>query len=1172
LIAWILGVLLTPPNGDDLTVVSGPASPRVAYDLERRGEELRLTVEVEAPDPSAPVSVQAGLAASGKAILTERDARLEKGAGILRFHFSVPAARLAGRPEDWRRLRFGLAVAWGGGPGGGDRQRERFRHRGSRAPHAGLSLDEADWMPLDLAEHEAARAERRQRLWIEMHQPMEGKATVAIEDEAGRRVRNLVSGRPFAAGTHRLEWDGLDEEGRVVPPGTYRWRSAHHPGVVPEYLFSFANDGNPPWRTGSGTDMWGPDHSVLLAAAAGAEWTFLGGSCAESGYALVAVDGAGVKRQHYNPPHGTGIEKVALAADAEFLYAAHDGFSWGQHVDRKKPGWKAVQQLTLTRFDIRRGHVVDFPGGKKFSVLDRVEVGPGSARRDWKGHNLGGMAVRDGKLYLSSRARGEILVVDPRSGKETGAFKLAEPGPLAAAPAGLLAVSAGSVVLLDPVSGAARPLLDGKDLEIRGIAADPKGTIFVSDGRSHQVKVFDPSGKPLRAIGKPGGEYTGTYDPERMIRPTGLAVAPNGWLWVTEERWFPKRASAWDPATGRILKEKFGPTSYGAPGAGFDARDHSRWIGQGALWQIDLERKTAVPRALLGPLFGGGMHFRFHPQEGRTFLISLGGVTSVAELRGDGSIRNLAFCGSTHRLSFQYDWNPPAPFVEAFERAYPGRKGKHGEKGPGVLWTDRNGDGAMQPEEFDFSTEAEDFAGAYWGHDFLDLTMHLLARVGGKTVRVTLRPQGWEPGGAPKYPPLNEACRAGVPVDLPGCQVETAVDRFGTLVVNSDPVMKAFAPDGRVLWTYPNRWTNVHGSHQAPLPEIGVLQGALFFLGMAPLDEKSDVFVMNGNHGRFFAISSDGLYLDEMFKDVRMGASVDADLIGGECFGGFFGKSEKDGRYYLQSGHTDYRIFRLRGLDQVRRGGGTITVTPAQAAAAESRRKRAAAEESTRREAVLEFRPGPPSPADPPTAAWDRQGRFPVRAWAAYDDTRLYLLYEVQDSSPWVNHGKDWTLLFKTGDSVDFQLGADASAPPGRSQPVPGDFRLLVAPFEGKEVAVLYRHRCPGAPDPVTFTCPWRSEKVDSVRRLESAKIAVRKGNDRYVVEVSVPLADLGLRDLPGKALRGDFGVIYGDPGGTMNMLRSYWSNTATGLVNDVPGEIMLSPNLWGTIRFGGRR
>jgi hypothetical protein len=91
---------------------------------------------------------------------------------------------------------------------------------------------------------------------------------------------------------------------------------------------------------------------------------------------------------------------------------------------------------------------------------------------------------------------------------------------------------------------------------------------------------------------------------------------------------------------------------------------------------------------------------------------------------------------------------------------------------------------------------------------------------------------------------------------------------------------------------------------------------------------------------------------------------------------------------------------------------------------------------------------------------------------------------------------------------------------------------------------------------------------VDVVRKLDSAQIAVQKQRDGYSVEAAIPLADLGLNIADGRPLRGDFGVIYGDGEGTVNIFRNYWSNQATGLVNDVPGEIMLTPNLWGEITF----
>jgi hypothetical protein len=118
---------------------------------------------------------------------------------------------------------------------------------------------------------------------------------------------------------------------------------------------------------------------------------------------------------------------------------------------------------------------------------------------------------------------------------------------------------------------------------------------------------------------------------------------------------------------------------------------------------------------------------------------------------------------------------------------------------------------------------------------------------------------------------------------------------------------------------------------------------------------------------------------------------------------------------------------------------------------------------------------------------------------------------------------------------------------------------------------VLYRHRLAGgATTPVTFSSPWRNEEVAAVTVLERATVAVRTGTGEYKVEAAIPLDILGLR--PPGGFGADFGVLYGDPAGTMTMLRSYWSNQATGLVSDIPGEIMLTPSLWGALDVEGPR
>ncbi len=1175
-------------SADDFTTVSDAASPRVAWAAEREGKMLKVAIEVEpwAGEKTLPI-VQLGAVAGKKLTLNETRGSTT-AAGAVRYEFPIRETQLATSEREWQQLRFAFAVTWPGESG--DRQRERFRHLDTRAPHAGLSIVETDWQPLDLSEHAAAIADRKNRLTVDFTQPTNGKATLVIEDLEGRRVRNLISGKPLAKGPHRLEWDGLDEAGRVVQPAEYRWRAISHPGLVPEYLFSFCNDGTPPWRTGSGQDMWGPDHSTLQAAVAGRDWTFFAGSVAESGYPIVAVDQTGKKQQHYVAPMGTGIETVQLATAGQTLFAAHDGFVWGDHIDKQAPDWKGAEKLTLCRFDISSGRLIEFDGGKKFIVVTTTEVGPGSANPKFTGHALVGFAALGDRLYLSNRATNSILVLDAKTGSKTGELKLDAPGPLVADRENLLAVSGKSLVRVNPTTSAITPVkLDVPPDAIAGLALDSTGRIYVSDPVVRIVQVFAPDGKLVRTIGQPRHEagYAGEYRANWLVNPRGLAIAANGWLWVTEDRWNPKRITAWDTANWQLVREKFGPTSYGASGAGFDPTDPTVWAGQNTLWRLDFSGHDAKPFAILEPEGGkleSIMHRSFIHVDGSTFVISYGKATTVAVLEGDGRLRPLAAISSCHTFSFAYDWQPPRAFIEAFNRAYPDtlkrktERGAHAEKGPGMMWVDRDGDGEMQADEFNFSTDCESFAGSYWGHDFHDLTLRVPATIKGRRVLVTLAPDGtWRPGGVLKYPTLNAALARAVPIDLEHSEVETATDRFGNLVCNSDPEMKSFAPDGRLNWTYPNRWSGVHGSHDAPLPERGVLQGALFFLGIAPLDAHSDVFVMNGNHGRFFALTSDGLYLDEFFKDVRMGGALDAQMIGGECFGGFFAKSEKDGNYYLQSGHTDYRIFKLQGLRECIRSQGTIGVSAEQARAAANNANRRAAAASLAREATIPFVTKSPDIdgedgdwSGEPAIRWDKSDKFPATVRATIDAQNLNLFYNVQDESPWLNTGQDATLLFKTGDSVDLQIGSDASADPARSGPVPGDLRLLIAPFQGRDIAVLYQHRVPGAKSPTTFTSPWRSEKVDVVRVLDSARIMVKREAGRYRVEAAIPLDDLGLAKAAGRTLRADFGALYGDPSGTVTLLRSYWSNPATNLVNDVPGEIMLTPNRWGTVTIGG--
>ena len=99
----------------------------------------------------------------------------------------------------------------------------------------------------------------------------------------------------------------------------------------------------------------------------------------------------------------------------------------------------------------------------------------------------------------------------------------------------------------------------------------------------------------------------------------------------------------------------------------------------------------------------------------------------------------------------------------------------------------------------------------------------------------------------------------------------------------------------------------------------------------------------------------------------------------------------------------------------------------------------------------------------------------------------------------------------------------------------------------------------------MVFESPWRKHAVDSVTLVPDAKAAIQRGGDSYTVELCVPLAALGFKPEAGRDYKADLGAVFSDATGTDRAARVYWSNKATGLVNDVPGEIMAQPNLWGT-------
>ena len=127
-----------------------------------------------------------------------------------------------------------------------------------------------------------------------------------------------------------------------------------------------------------------------------------------------------------------------------------------------------------------------------------------------------------------------------------------------------------------------------------------------------------------------------------------------------------------------------------------------------------------------------------------------------------------------------------------------------------------------------------------------------------------------------------------------------------------------------------------------------------------------------------------------------------------------------------------------------------------------------------------------------------------------------------------------------------------------RSNPVKFVSAVLMKPMDPQAPAALR----------LQYQSPVGSRNFDRLQLLDSATVAIKVDGPRYRLTATVPLAAIGLTPKPGLVLRGDAGIISSDAAGLTNVARTYWSNKATNLVNDLPSEAWLYPETWGELVF----
>ena len=776
-----------------------------------------------------------------------------------------------------------------------------------------------------------------------------------------------------------------------------------------------------------------------------------------------------------------------------------------------------------------------------------------------------------------------IEVVDGQSGKIEKDFPLRKPGYLAFAPDGALYAGSNDRVVQIALAGG-QPKAFPADVKKPGpLACDSQGNVYIFDGAPERrnVRVYDRSGKFLRDIGEPGGYLVGPWTQKRMNQITALAIDKEDRLWAVDNTYFPKRVSCWK-TDGTFLREHLGPTCYGSAGV-LDPGDRRRLFYGPMEFEIDWDKGTSRLKNLTWPpedgWAAGEVPIRI---QDRTYL-----VTRPYDANNTMSC-GIVYLYQQDRLKRVAAMGHAAAFKPLASPAIIGRLEGKVLAELQFLWTDRNGDGEVQFEECEFKPKA------------IPPLTRFNRDLGIQAGPTRFEVKEFLPTGVPVY--------AEKKLPLPGDGQWYRLDNgnFYKMGVDKKQPETVATAEGKMLWTCKQEGAGV-GPNRTCGPYTPAQVVCQFYVvghETAAAGDLGEFYVINANLGSWNIWTADGLLAGRIFRDLRdprrvswtmrehnRGLALEDATAGEEHFQGWFCRTD-NGKYYVVAGHNHASVVEVQGLDNFKRSGGELTVTAEDLRRVQEWEKEIVKYRARESAKVMdcgraednikpdgdpkEWANVPVSIIEPPENA--PPGRS-LRFRMSYDAENLYLLYEVRQAGPFKNTGNQWDKLFKTGACVDLMIACDDQADPARKAPAKGDKRLLLAPLQGKPIAVLYDAVNPQAPPGEKWEAvsPVAALQFDSVKRLEDARVAhslIFQGEFKdapvvgYIVEAAMPLKSLGLKIKADTRLKLDWGVLETDAGGAAVLARHYWANKAASTLADAPSEARLEPDLWGWVRF----